>query len=454
MTEYFVNPDDLRRRKEWKEIPKIPEGGQFDLARFVVDGDPSHPWNQGRATAAPIEPEENPCTLGLHWRFVRGEGRSIAPSHFCGAVWLDDHQPLVVYPKFDDIDIAGMLTEVLGAPLSVTGMEPGALFGCDPGARPIPIPGNHYPNLTFLEVIAYLATLARFVQRHLRQGFNRVSENLVGRVRGRVDFGGQLRENQVRAKDDRACCEFSVMSLDTLENRLLKAALNACSHWLTGRAGMGGAMQERLARWSSQARAALASVPDYRPTARDWAAVRKTGLMRAYSEPLNLARLILQRIHVDARGRLEEDHKVFPFFIDMNRLFEGWVGVCLNEASNQMDAQPEKDLPLNGGRFRFRPDFVVDGCVVDAKYKLIDRDDVDNGDVYQVISYARLSSLGADGKSDDPGLGEAWLALPETPPKHDVSGALIAFKDSWPSRSHTWEWPDFRFGLVRVPLPK
>ncbi len=452
MIEYHVNPASLRQAREWTEIPGGGGHRRLDLARFVQPRDASQRWNRERAAGEPIEPEENPCTLGLHWRFARGKGPVIAPSHFCGAVWLDDDHFLVVQPKIQGIDIAGMLTEVLAAPPSVTGIEPEMLFGCDPDAKPIP--GINDPDPTILEVIAYLATLARFVQRHLRQGFNRISDNLVGRVRGRINFGGQLRENQIRGRDDRAYCEFSVMNLDILENRLLKAALNACTHWLS-LPSLGGRMPQKLARWSFQARAALASVPDYRPMARDWASVRKTGLMRAYAEPLALARLILKRIHVDTSGGVALSHEVFPFFIDMNRLFEGWVGVCFSEAGAVTHAQVERSLPLPDRRFCFRPDFVIDHqCVVDAKYKLIDRVDIDNGDVYQVIAYARLLSLNGYGKSDESGLREAWLAVPDNSPTGNVNNAFGGFKGLWSKRSGTWEWPDCHFGVVRVPLPK
>lgn len=452
MIEYKVNPASLRQAREWTPIPGESNHRHLDVARFVQLGDANHPWNRERATGQTIEPEENPCTLGLHWRFVRGQGPVIAPSHFCGVVWLDDKHPLVVLPKVQDMDIAGMLTEVLAASPSVTGLEPEMLFGCDPTAKPIT--GIKYPDLTILEVITYLATLARFVQRYLRQGFNRVSENLVGRVRGRIKLAEQLRVNHFRGRDDRAYCEFSVMNYDTLENRLLKAAMNACSHWLS-RPSLSCSMTDKLARWLCQTRAAFASVPDYQPLARDWASVRTTGLMRAYAEPLALARLILKRIHVDASGVvLPQNHDTFPFFIDMNRLFEGWVGVCFSEIGRKTNAQNEVLLPGFPQKFRFRPDFVIDQQhVVDAKYKIIASVGVDNSDVYQVISYARLLVLNKNGKSDVSGLQEAWLAVPDCSSKGNVNDAFLAFKNRWPTNSYTWEWPDLIFGRVDIPLP-
>nr|WP_295394584.1 hypothetical protein [uncultured Thiodictyon sp.] len=270
--------------------------GAIDLAAFVgtLGKEPAHPWldtydgDKDRKYTS-----DNPRTLGLHWMDY---GR-ISPSHFIGAVNLPlggTNHRLVVGPRrgFKRVDYGAMFAAVLAAPADVTGMELHRLFGCDPDQPTIE--ANHLPQLTLLEVTAFLAMTARFVQRHLRQGFIRVQENLVGRVRGHILISAQVRENVVRARSDKMICEFQRFNLDTLENRLLKAALEVSARYVSGTPGV----VPELQRWVHVIRSALASVPDYQPHPRDWSRIRNKGLMAAYATPLALARLVLTRLHL------------------------------------------------------------------------------------------------------------------------------------------------------------
>ena len=331
---YLVSPDSLTGAREWQPITCSANnagGAAIDLAEILAfnEGprwDEGHQWLDAYKDADDLRYTDNPRTLGLYW-----EKGKIAPSHFIGAVNLpygDSSFPLVVGPRAEFpsvVDYGAMFAAVLAAPVDVTGMELHRLFGCDPDQPPIA--ANHLPQLTLLEVTAFLAMTARFVQRHLRQGFIRVRENLVGRVRGRILIGAQVRENVVRARSDKMACEFQRFNLDTLENRLLKAALEVSSRYVSGTPGVAPELQ----RWVHVIRSALASVPDYQPHPRDWLQNRNKGLMAAYATPLALARLVLTRLHLRPTGDTAETRRTLPFFLDANRLFEGWVGVCLNQ---------------------------------------------------------------------------------------------------------------------------
>jgi 5-methylcytosine-specific restriction enzyme subunit McrC len=465
---YRVSLDSLRAAHEWVSIPQ-DIGGTIDLSEFVgtLGKKPAHPWldayrgdNEHKYTS------DNPRTLGLHWK----DFGQICPSHFIGAVNLpgeDKNYPLVVGPraKFADVDYGAMFAAVLAAPVDVTGMELHRLFGCDPDQPPIAT--NPLSQLTLLEVTAFLAMTARFVQRHLRQGFIRVRENLVGRVRGRILIGDQLHENLVRARSDKMVCEFQRFNLDTLENRLLKAALEVSARYVSATPGV----VPELQRWVHVIRSALASVPDYQPHPRDWSRIRNKGLMAAYATPLALARLVLTRLHLRPTGDTAETRRTLPFFLDANRLFEGWVGVCLSQPNvcESVEGQSRnREFHLDGLPYYFRPDFVVKvidpppldrRVVVDAKYK---PRGPERADLYQVIGYARLlahpAPLGATCANGEHGFSEACLAIPENHDQqgqHGIEASLQQFAINWLARQeHGRCWGDgFRLTVVRVPLP-
>lgn len=430
------------------------QDGDLDLSEFTWWGWDHH-WNK-HLRAPDLDSSDNPRTLGLHWS--RG---AIRTSHFIGAVRLGEGEgasPLIIESKIPGLDAASVFAEVLAAPKSITGVEFDLLFGCDTEQEPID--AVDLPGLTLLEVIAYLHSLAHFVQRHLRQGFVRVQENLIGKVRGRVLISRHVRENLARARPDRVICEFTVFSLDTLENRILKAALDIAGHWLT-QAALAPDLQDALHRWSAIARTALATVPDCRVNPRDWSAVHKTGLMAAYARPLALARMILARLHLTPNGRVNDDPgRTFPFFLNANRLFEAWVGVCLHAAGCPVRAQVARRLNVcEGGAVEFRPDFVLGPdpwAVVDAKYKILGADRLISADLFQAIGYTRLLTPHLADQEHVHAFREAWLAIPDSQGEDPLSveQAKQLFCARWINRDGI-RWPDeYRLGCVKVPLPR
>jgi 5-methylcytosine-specific restriction enzyme subunit McrC len=456
---YPVDPDQLLEAQEWNTVTRLDgeDPNRVDLAQAIdqnIEAQKDHRWRKTYGGEDDPDWSDNPCTLGLYW--CHGE---IKPSHFIGAVHLpfgEVSYPLFVRPRepLQEVDYAAMFAAVLAAPVSVTGMELPRLFGCDPDAAAIE--AHRLPQLTLLEVIAFLATAARFVQRHLRQGFVSRTENLTGRVKGQVLLAAQIRTNLVRARADRVVCRYQEFNLNTLENRLLKAALEVCARWLSSPANGHAALPE-VQHWVWTIRSALASVPDYRPQRGDWSLVRETGLMAAYASPLALARLVLTRLHLRASGKSAESGRTLPFFLDANRLFEGWVGVCLSRLPGNPSVRGQMTFTLPGPPFRnkdyeFRPDFVVDErIVVDSKYKITPEGNprVDQSDLYQVVGYARFCAK----PPGEPGLQEACIAVPGDPMPH-WQEMLDAFAASWNHRYQTGhQWHDgFRLTMIRVPV--
>ncbi len=447
---YSVEPNGLATAKEWQPIARASDAEEkVDLNEVIGDRDTCHPWRVAYGDAEDPHFSDNPCTLGLHWR--RGE---IAPSHFIGAVRLafgDTSRILKVGGKLAGGDYPDMFARVLASPAGESDGGLDKLFGCDAEAEPIPTEAED-TGLTLLEVTAFLAATARLLRRHLRQGFAEKRENLVGQVRGRILVSEQVRRNLVRGRADRMVCAFQRLELDTLENRILKLALGVAARWL----GTQHAVPAGLQIWVREIRSLLAPVPDHQLHPRDWTRLRKTGLMSAYARPLDLARLVLTRLHINANGAAEARNQTLPFFLDANRLFEGWVGVCLEAAGALPQAQLQRPLRLCAGygAVQIRPDFLCTenqhAIVVDAKYKLgLQR--LERCDFYQVLSYARLIE----------NVGECWLAIPEQPTTdhQTTQQALESFQARWEDRDqhaicdHRWQ-DGFRLGIIEVPWPR
>lgn len=309
----------------------------------------------------------NKQLLGLVWmndRFVL--------SHFVGAVWLDQGQesiPLIVESKLSDdyfsVDPVAMYIEAGNVIQSSS-----EIFGCEPNQNVIE--GKALPRLTLLQLTVFLKELVEFVRRHLRHGFIRVRNNLVGKVKGKIVVSENIRCNTVKGRNDRIFCQYHVIDIDTIPNQILRAALTLCIKYL-------GSIEadksiEQLQEWARICNTALAGVTDRRVSSADFQAVNYSGLMGRYKSIHRLAKMILRRLHTDGTGALDlRDTVTVPFWLDMNALFEKYVEVKLAKADVKYN--PQILISVKNGSFPFqcKPDFVIgDGfAVLDAKYKAI-----------------------------------------------------------------------------------
>lgn len=424
---YLVNPDSLRDAKEYGAIEKIQNKSNeanpvaqsgFDLAGYVS----RRSTRQGKE----VQPEDRPDTLGLHYN----DAGSIRPSYFVGAVWLGEDQPgqqaipLVVKPKIAHLDALAMFTQVAQYGDSQT-ME--NLFWMWP-EKPL-IPGKPLLDLTLFQVAAYLHALAWFCQRHLRTAFGRVTQNLQGRIKGKLQVAANTRCNLAQARVERAVCSFETVTTDTPANRILKYGLHLAMRFLAQHKDQD---LPALWHWARIANAALSHVAHIRITERDFAGMRYGGLMSGYRSMHALARMIMRRLHVEPSGEVKEQPGTVPFCIDMNKLFEAYVGVRLRKDIPETTflCQHERRCETGSSSFTIRPDFIsADGCIVlDAKYKQYSRNGQyawNNEDIYQVISYSMILA------NDAPSTRRAFLVYPHAS-EGEAAFASCVLKGKYP----------------------
>lgn len=358
-----------------------------------------------------------------YWALGLSEGKW---SHFSGAVWLREPTdgkpgiPLVVASKINNLDAVSMFIDVAASSEHATSE---GLFGCKTNEPPIE--GVVLPDdITLLQVAVYLSSLSKFCQRDLRQGFSHIRENMTGRVKGRILIEENIRKNTVRGRSDRIACEYTRMTIDTPENRILKAALSRCYRYIR-QAGI--KHYDTLSMWTRQCEAALAEVSLVQVTDNDFRHIRYSGLMQRYRHVHGLGRMIIKRIRTDSQGDLLDDKQsvTLPFYLNMWMLFEHYVGVQLQKTG--LNFIPQKSYPFSfelpesmnednvtdvrAGSLTIRPDYISikDGIVVDAKYKCITSElkeeeqnlkfkgfavnvSPSNSDIYQLIAYSVLLS--------------------------------------------------------------
>jgi 5-methylcytosine-specific restriction endonuclease McrBC regulatory subunit McrC len=415
--EYIVSRKSLMECVEYTDIePTLGDDDVVDIDQFATS------W-------------QDPTRLGLHRSAYTNR---IRPSHFVGAVWLPAlRASFKVSPKVGNVDAVRMFSEI-GQYFDLLG-DIRTLFRVWPEEESIPA-ANLLDELSLLQVAIYLRELARFCQRELKQEMLSVRENLIGKMKGRVLVAHDLRLNRSRGRADRVVCQYNIVSRDNLPNQILRSALSMSIAYLS-RFPMEWPI---FWQWARTSEAALSGVSLRRIVSSDFRGLRYSGFLRRYRAIHRLAKMLIVRLRVEAGGRVSEvrDFRTVPFSLNMNRLFEAYVGVKLRKAGVPMYFQQVR--PVRGERLKItiKPDYVSgDGCgIVDAKYKIIEEGEegtvktgegmdlstpssgLNNADLYQVIAYSMIE--GGDSTAER----RAFLAVPSPPaaiPRASWRAALV-----------------------------
>lgn len=252
----------------------------------------------------------------------------------------------------------------------------------------------------------FLQELNGLVRRGLRFDYRRVEEE-VRFLRGRLRVAQQLRQPPTQRHLFQV--EHQVFDPDRPENRLIAKAL----------AKVATATRDtdnwRLAR---ELEHQLAEVRPSQDVAGDFRRWSRDRLMQHYGPIRAWCELILGDLNpISTLGRWTGPSLLFP----MEKVFERYVAVALRRAApvgarirTQASGQT---LCRENGRpmFQLRPDFIVEHAgsawVVDAKWKLLDAADRQNGyglrqaDFYQMFAYGRRYLRGS---------GQLMLVYPAT----------------------------------------
>lgn len=223
------------------------------------------------------------------------------------------------------------------------------------------------------------------IKRGLLQGYRREEDSL-RTVKGRIRFQDQLnRRYGVVLPLELTYDEFTE---DIEENRLLKGALH------------------RLSRFPMRFSESRRQVASLRPVfnnveltnyPRGAPSIKYTRLNEHYRPAVELARLIVDNSSLEIRhGKVAGT----SFLLDMNRIFERFLFVSLQEALGLTGEQWKKyKLTLDEADvIRLEPDFSWwdNGrcCFVgDAKYKETDIMGFRHADIYQILAYCTATKL-------------------------------------------------------------
>lgn len=364
--------------------------------------------------------EERWKELGLSFRKTPGDGDwTVRSADFTGIARLDvagEPVHLRVTPKIDGLDLFFLADWAYGsqsvgkklkdarANLAALRAEPAAcLLGW------------------------YVAEVLAFATRWLRRGYVVREEDLVGRVRGRIDVARYLSRSIAQARPHVIPARFTEPTHDTAANRYLKAGLRKVA--ILARAvpveGARTALDELVRRGLSL----FAAVGDVPAQPRDALRLNLTGPQRHYAPIVRFTTALLEGTYVstDLGGHAQD-----AIMWSLNGLYEqalrnvldAWPGASRVRGTYRATVTRVDDDQKVNGSTPVKPDYVMqrqDGAllVLDAKYKSVlpprrsTNDEIDDetidvtagkrqrirvsrADIYQVVAYARHAKLATD----------------------------------------------------------
>lgn len=265
------------------------------------------------------------------------------------------------------------------------------------GKRKIAVDGDHLLDLVAL---LFVESCERLMKSGFLADYREVEDDLPV-LRGRLLVRRQIlkRFSQI----DRLECRFDEQVTDIIENQILSAAMDCCARRITD------ARLRLRARQLQGVLRTICSLDQFDVTgARSEVTYHR--LNDHYSEPHVLAWYVLDGMGIRdlfQHGRPSS----FVFLLDMNRLFEAfigrWLADALRGAGYRLEVQKSDrsiiwDLGQGKPYSRVRPDVLIQvegqrGMLpVDAKYKKYDEQALNSGDVYQCFLYAFAYSGGSE----------------------------------------------------------
>lgn len=245
-----------------------------------------------------------------------------------------------------------------------------------------------YRQDDLVDAVADLAlrTISAATRRGLVHGYRSTEERLPV-IRGRLD----VQELASRPWDIWPTpCRYDDFTADIPENRVLLAATTLL------RRVVGNTETRRTIAELTQT---LGGVGASQMPLMELDTVRLSPVNEHYGPALALSRLVLEGVGLThAHGH----HQAVTFLIDMNKLYERWIGAELTQRLwPELEVDEQAPVPLsNKPRVTMAPDLVFRRggrtvAVADVKYKLTDDGLGRTPDYYQLLAYATALELPA-----------------------------------------------------------
>ena len=323
-------------------------------------------------------------------------------SYFIGIDWLNKNKDVAVYvepkPDSDDIKIDYMQMLISCIRNSEVASHMKNLYEIKFNEGFIEI--EHRKDLlTPLLVVHFLNLLKIIVRKGLKKSYYKIERNLNSKIKGKVNISQTIKENILKNKPLKTVCQYNEFGFNNIENRLLKHTLLFVKKYLSIFPNF-SAFSKDIMPIFNYCLPAFHEV-DENIEIKSIKGLKTNVFYKEYSEAIRLANLILKRFQYNIKNIEDQSKKVKipPYWIDMAELFERYCEIKLRKIFEPEDIKvgysygEGNDIRSSIGSIR--PDFIVKGIVIDAKYRLLYLNGWDKDNMAQLSLYSRNKEIRA-----------------------------------------------------------
>lgn len=274
----------------------------------------------------------------------------------------------------------------------------------------IRLPQNIDFEAEILFALSYINSCHALCKKGLKKSLIYHEENLTAKLRGKIDVNKNIKHNTARGRSDKFYCRYVDFTDDTIENRIIKAALLRCKSILKEKFKEEASINGKIGYCLNS----LRRVKTTPISNTDFNTSNVGGLYSYYKPVIQQARAILslsfQSHESDYEKRERKYMYTIPYAINMETLFEYYARTELKKAlkdSKYRVEQYSRRYYLQKGIYNSDdaekgihlmpfciPDIIIyeddkPFVVIDAKYKMSGRPD--RSDSHQLLAYVLLT---------------------------------------------------------------
>ena len=184
-----------------------------------------------------------------------------------------------------------------------------------------------------LSAISFMKECERICKKYLRRSMAFNEENFNGKVVGNIQVSKHIKANISQGREDRVFCRYPVFTVDTLENRIMKATLKK-AHEVIRNSGLPVKSLRKIYYFCENS---LKEVRTVKIGRADFGKANVTGFNSVYKKAIDLAKTILLGNGSNNlfSTETEEVRYIIPYTINMETLFEFYVRATLRDYLKQ-----------------------------------------------------------------------------------------------------------------------
>jgi 5-methylcytosine-specific restriction enzyme subunit McrC len=302
--------------------------------------------------------------------------------YYIGLDYIDDHDPdtaVLVKPKIENLDYWAMFEICLRHPETNRYMP--SVYDIRAKKPWIKIGYEKSRNFSLIIIYHFLSLLKSLVKKPLIKSYVNKTENLAGKIKGKIQLARHFKKNTVNNRHDRVYCSFDEYTADCPANRLLHSAIKICVNYIK-RFEKGTAMYKEFTYMEPY----FQNI-GYITSSAELSGIKTNSLFFEYKEALRIAGIIYRIKSYNEETKTETKfQKIPPFVIDMPKLFELYAFAQMKDAGLNVSYQQAG----NYGTVDFLVYDKDNPIIIDTKYKkLYDNEEYNIDDIRQVSGYAR-----------------------------------------------------------------